>query len=177
MSRQYFADLMCEPLVVTPSAIVATTETVLVATQYTPIPANDPRPGKVYQLLAGGIMSTSTSGTLIINPRYGLVVGAVSMGVSITQTVPFSMTAIAWHLVCEVVIRTVGLPGTNSTVMCNGFFNSGGLAATSSSGIQLAFGGTSATVDVSVAAGLWLGWTLSVAGSVTVTNAIWRSLN
>jgi predicted Kef-type K+ transport protein len=49
----------------------------------------------------------------------------------------------------------------------------------STSGFAVAnnFGGTSAAVDVSIATGICIGWTLSVAGTVTPTHAFIQSLN
>ena len=47
MSRQYFADTLSEPVNAAFATITATTETVLIPTMYTGIPANEPRAGKV----------------------------------------------------------------------------------------------------------------------------------
>ena len=108
----------------------------------------------------------------------GIVIGGVSLGPSITQTVPASLSNMAWSLWGIMTIRAVGLSGANSTVSFGGSFVTGGIAATISSGLQISFGGTIPTnVDVSVAGGLWMGWTLSVAGSVQPLNVVWRSLN
>jgi hypothetical protein len=179
MSRQYFADMMAEPKIASLTAITATTETALWdVANLTPIPANDPKPGKCYQLMASGILSTGASGTLIITPRYGLVIGGVSLGPSITQTMVINLSNVAWFMNAIMTIRAVGLAGTTSTVSLGGHFQAAGAAATAGSGIDMAFGGTIPTnVDVSVAGGLWIGWTLSVAGSVQPLNVIWRSLN
>src|SRR4026209_2833225 len=77
MSRQYVADVPIDPPSTALSTITATTETVLVPTIFTQIPAMAPRVGKVYKLTVGGTCTTGAAGTLIITPRYGLVIGGV----------------------------------------------------------------------------------------------------
>lgn len=169
MARQYFQDTLAEPPIANLAAVTATTETILWnVSQYSPIAANDARPGKMYRVTAGGIMSFGATGTLIITPRWGLTVAAgITMGASVVAlTTPGATTAHAWYMEFTAVCRTVGAPGVNSTVMGTGFFCSGIPAAGSLPATQV-FGGTSATVDVSIATGICIGWTLSVAGTVT----------
>jgi hypothetical protein len=184
MSRQYFMDTLAEPPIANLSAVVATTETQLwLPAQYTPIPANDMRPGKMYKVSAGGIISTSTSGTLIITPRFGAsstVATNITMGASITQTVPVSVSNVAWFLEFIAVCRTIGAPGSaTATVMGTGSFsaNATGSAGT---GFSMSFGGTSATVQTDgagVPPGIAISTTLSVAGSITPMFACIQSLN
>lgn len=180
MSRQYLADApYSDPMIVSASAIVATTESALVpvVAQYTPIPASDARAGKVYKLTMGGIYSTGASGTLTITPRYGTSTGGVTFGASVAQTVPVSITGAPWFLEAFLTFRTVNNgTATSSTAMCHGAFWGAGVAATAASSCVVPFGGTSATVDTTTASGLWIGWTLSVAGSVTTESIIWQSL-
>lgn len=179
MSRQYFADLAAEPKIDSLTAITATTETALwdVATR-TPIPANFAVPGRAWHLMAGGIYSTAAgAATLTITPRVGLVIGGITLGISIAQNTVVSLTNEAWWLEGILTCRSVGLAGATSTFMFSGHFSGGGAAATASSGMQIAFGGTLATADSSIATGLWLGWTLSVAGSCQPLSCVWRSLN
>src|SRR4051794_21589205 len=96
MARQYFQDVLVDPPLADLTAVTATTETGLwLPALYTPIPAfgqNGPSPGKVYKVTAGGIWSTGASGTLTITPRYGLTTAGVSLGISVAQTVPVSIT-------------------------------------------------------------------------------------
>jgi len=63
MARQYFADgPFIDPPVASGSALVATTaEALWTGATYTPIFANDPKAGKIYHVVAGGILSTSAS--------------------------------------------------------------------------------------------------------------------
>jgi|ERR1700731_1296371 len=182
MSRQYFMDTLADPPVANLSAVVATTETLLwLPAQYTPIAANDARPGKMYKVSAGGIISTAGSAsTLIVTPRFGnsATVGTnITMGASGAQNMPLSMSNVAWYLEFMAVIRTVGAPGVNSTVMGTGFFTMAGVAGTIANTTSLPFGGTSATVDVSIGCGIAISTTLSVAGSITPMFACIQSLN
>lgn len=179
MSRGYFEDApYCDPPIANGSAIVATTETALwSAAQFSPIPANDARASKMYRVTATGIYSTGASGTLILTPRFGLTTAGTSLGASVTQTVPINLTNEAWYITGLMTIRSVGAAGANSSVMFGGQFTGSGAAGTAGSSCDLCFGGTAANCDVSVASGLTIGWTLSVAGSVTVTQVAWQSLN
>jgi hypothetical protein len=179
MSRQYFQDLLAEPPIANLTAVTATSETALwLTSQYTPIPANDARPGKIYRVTAGGIMSFAATGTLIITPRFGLTVAAgITMGASVVAlTTPGATTAHPWTLDFTCVVRTVGAAGVNSTVIGCGAFHTGIPAAGSLPATQV-FGGTSATVDVSIATGICIGWTLSVAGTITPMYAYIQSIN
>lgn len=179
MSRQYFEDLLCDPPIANLTAVTATSETALWDPRlYSAINANDAKPGKIYKVTAGGIMSFAATGTLVITPRWGLTVGAgITMGASVVAlTTPGATTAHPWLLEFYAVCRTVGAPGANSTVMGTGVFHTGIPSAGSLPATQT-FGGTSATVDVSIATGICIGWTLSVAGTVTPQYAFIQSLN
>lgn len=178
MSRQYFADVLTDPPIANLTAVTATTETILWnVSNYSPIAANDCRPGKIYRVSAGGIMSFAATGTLTITPRFGLTVGAgITMGASIALTTPGATTNQPWRLEMDVICRTVGAPGVNSTVIGTGLFISNGIGALGT-GVTLAFGGTSAAVDVSIATGICIGWTLSIAGTVTPQYVVMQSLN
>jgi hypothetical protein len=179
MSRGYFEDApYADPFIASQTAVTATTETTLWSVpQFTPIPAYDTRAGKMYRLTCGGIVSTGASGTLTITPRIGTSVSGVTLGASGAQTVPVSVTNVAWYMQALLVIRTVGAAGTNSTAMLQGAFWADGAIATAGNAFVVAFGGTSASFDASIAQGLSIGWTLSVAGSCTPTVLAWQSLN
>jgi len=179
VSRQYFADVLSDPVNSAYTTITATSETVLVPTALCAIPANEPRAGKVYELTVGGTVTTGAAGTLIITPRYGLVIGGTSLGASPTQNYVPSITTAPFIYRCLLVIRSIGLPGANSTVICTGKWESGGAVATASSQSSIAHCTTGAaiSVDTSVASGLWVGVTFSVAPSVIPQWHLWRSLN
>lgn len=158
------------------TAVTSTSETALWdAATYTPIPANDASVGRVYIVRAGGIMSFNSTGTLTITPRFGLTVSGTTLGASIAQTTPGSTTAQPWYLELVCVIRSVGAPGANTVAIATGSFvtNATGSAGT---GVSLAFGGTAATVDTSIASGICIGWTLSIAGTVTPQFFLMQSL-
>lgn len=180
MSRQYFSEVLIDPPTANLTAVTATVETGLWnVAQFSPIHAFDAYRGvgKVYRLTAGGIWSTGASGTLTITPRVGTTTGGVTLGASIAQTVTPSITNEAWIMHFMMVVRTLGAPGANSTLMGTGVFNGGGAAATAASNNTVLFGGTSATADLSVETGIFIGWTLSVAGSCTPQYVVMQSLN
>src|SRR4029434_10197792 len=178
MSRQYFDDTITEPINADFTTITATSETVLIPTVYTPIPALEPRAGKVYELVVGGTCTTGTAGTLIITPRYGTVIGGVSIGVSPTQNYVPSITTAPFLFRYYLAIRSIGIAGTNSTVYGAGQWVSGGAVATAASQTSVNVAGTAtASVDTSIASALWIGVTFSVAPSVIPKFHIWRSLN
>lgn len=178
MGRQLFQDgPYVDTHVANGTALVATTaEALWIGATFTPIFANDPKAGKIYSIKAGGILSTGASGTLILIPQYG-VLGGTTLGTSITATVPVSLTAVPWKLEFDLVFRTIGAAGANSTCIGTGTFTSAGTAATAGSAFVLAFGGTSAAVDATINSGITFSKTLSVAGSVTVQYAYIFSRN
>ena len=179
MARQNFAAVLADPPIANLTAVTATTETILWnVSQFTPIAANDATAGKIYKIYAGGIMSFAATGTLTITPRFGLTVAAgITMGASVVAlTTPGATTAHPWSLEFTCIVRTAGAPGANSTVFGTGWFATGIPAAGSLPATQV-FGGTSATVDLSIATGICIGWTLSVAGTVTPGYAYIQSLN
>jgi hypothetical protein len=159
------------------TALVATTEEVLVPTLYTGIAANEAYAGKVWKLSCGGIMSWAATGTLTLTPRLGLVIGGITMGVSVVAlTTPGATTAHAWTAEFWLTCRTLGLAGANSTFIGTGRFLSSGIGTLGTGTVQ-SMGGTVATADATIATGLWLGKTLTVAGSITTQWAVFESLN
>src|SRR4026207_43531 len=127
MSRQYVADVPIDPPSTALSTITATTETVLVPPIFTQIPAMAPRGGKVYTLTVGGTCTTGAAGTLIITPRYGLVIGGVALGASPTQNYVPSITLAPFVFEYWLQFRTIGIAaGANSTATGHGVWASGG---------------------------------------------------
>lgn len=180
MARQYFPDITGEVQLARPTALVSTSiEDLWPAALYTPIPAFDMQAvGRIYELKAGGIWSTGASGTLIITPT--LTNGGIALGVSQTQTVPISMTAVPWMMEATLVTRAPETTaGGTGTVICVGMFRSGGLTTNASPGgsINLGFGGTAASPVIDVATSLRIQKTLSVAGSMSTDYAYLKRLN
>jgi hypothetical protein len=167
--RQNFVGTSVDPPIANLTAVVATVETILWnVSQFTPIAAGDPSAGKIYKVFAGGIMSFAGTGALTITPRFGLTVAAgISMGPNVVAvTTPGATTAHPWNLEFTCIVRTVGAPGVNSTVVGTGWFSTGTPGAAGAA-VHVNFGGTVATVDVSIATGICIGWTLTVAGTIT----------
>jgi len=183
MSRQYFEDLIIDPPTANITVTTSTAETGMWnVAQFSPIHAYDSYKGvgKVYRLMAGGIFTTSSvAPTLILTPRVGTTTGGVTLGVSVTQTLPASLTNEAWFLHSVWVVRTLGAPGANSTVIGTGIWNGGGAAATAASNATIAFGGTSATCDLSIETGIFLGatWSTTATSAMTVHWITMQSLN
>jgi hypothetical protein len=182
MSRQYFADTLTEPIGSAYSTITAITETVLIPLVYTPINAMEARAGKVYELIVGGTVTTGTAGTLTITARIGTSVTAGSntqFAISPVQNYVPSITTAPFLLKFYTIIRSLGLPGANSTVVGYGNWSSGGAVATASSETAVDIGtvGAAVSVDLTIAQSLWMGVTFSVAPSVIPNFHVWRSLN
>lgn len=177
--NQNFASVTVLPPIANLTAVTATTETGLwLPSGFTPIAGNDPFAGKIYKVTAGGIMSWAATGTLVITPRYGLTTGGITMGANpVAQTTPGATTNAPWLLEFYCIFRTIGATGSaTSTCIGTGKFISDGVG-TLGTGTTVAFGGTSATVDSSAASGIFIGWTLSVAGTNTPQYAFIQSLN
>lgn len=178
MTRQYFPDLLVDPSGTAFATITAITETVLVPTLWTPIPAFEPRAGKVYRLRVGGTCTTGTAGTLILTPRYGTVIGGVALGASAAQNYVPSITLAPFLFEYTLVFRTIGQAGANSTAVGTGFWTSGGAIATAASETAVHCTSTaSVSIDTSIASALWIGVTFSVAPSVIPLWHTWESLN
>lgn len=174
MARQYLSDGgVNEPAITDPlAANTATSETLMVSNsfRYFLIPAYDARPGKVYVIEAGGLITTAATGALTLAARIHTASSSTlgnTLGSSIAQTVPVSSLSGPWYLRMVLTVLTLADPGGNSTIKGTGFFQSGGVAATANSGLDLTFGGTSANFDYSVNNTINLTKTLSVAGSWT----------
>ena len=177
-ARQYLADgPFMDPQLTTPTALVATTiESLWLGDQFTPIFANDPKAGKIYVVEAGGVMSWGGTGTLIITPLYGGTSG-VALGPTITAvTTPGTATAVPWYLRFNLVFRTIGAAGANSTCIGTGFMTTGTDGAADSA-VSVTFGGTSATVDATLNKDITIRKTLSVVGSFSTQYAYIYSMN
>lgn len=180
MARQYFQDgPYIDTLVSTPSALVSTSaEALWIGAQYTPIFANDPKAGKIYTIKAGGILSTGASGTLILIPQYG-VLGGTTLGTSQTITVPINMANVAWRLEMDIIFRTIGAAGANSSCIGTGVFTTAPFTSAPAAGLScvIPFGGTSAAVDATINSAITFSKTLSVAGSISTQYAYIFSRN
>lgn len=180
MGRQLFQDgPYIDPQVANGTALVATTaEALWIGATFTPIFANDPKAGKIYTIKAGGILSTGASGTLILLPQYG-VLGGTTLGTSQTVTMPINMANVAWRLEMDIVFRTIGPAGANSSCIGTGVFTTAPFTSAPAAGLAcvIPFGGTSVAVDATINSGITISKTLSVAGSMTTQYAYIFSRN
>jgi hypothetical protein len=182
MARQMLQDAgPVEPAIADPLAANTATTAVGMwnSQQYTPIFAYDAKPTKMYIVEAGGLITTAATGALTISPSISTTNAAgTTLGASIAQTVPASSLSGPWYLRMVLIVRTTGAPGgSNATIQGTGFFQSGGVAATGNSGLDLTFGGTAAAFDHSANQTIWISKTLSVAGSFTTQWAAISSRN
>src|SRR5215831_1365714 len=175
MARQYLEDAGI-PEASTSSPLAANTATTITnivsnSLRYFLIPAYDSRPGKIYIFEAGGLITTSASAsTLTISPFISTTSGTTgtTLGASIAQTCPVSSLSGPWYMRLILICQSTGDPGgSNATIIGTGFFQSGGVAATANSGMDITIGGTSAVYDHHVAENINLCKTLSVAGRWT----------
>src|SRR6476469_145175 len=171
MARQYLQDgpYIDPPVTSALSANAATTAVDMWSgLVFTPVFANDPKAGKIYVVEAGGLITTAATGALTIAPGFGTSSPGTTLGSSIAQTVPASSLSGPWYLRSVWTVLTISpTAGANSTIIGEGLFQSGGVAATANSGLDVTFGGTSCLFDPRVNNFFTFQKTLSVAGSFT----------
>ena len=146
--------------------------------QWSPIAANYASPGQQWIIDASGIM-TLVSGTVAMTGRIGTSATPASntiIGAASSAATGTAATAQPWILRGLITIRTLGLPGANSTLVgrfrldCPAAFQGAGVAG------SILFGGT-ATIDLSIAQGLAISFTPSVSTtSFTPEQISWRSI-
>lgn len=178
MSVQNFRSVIVPGPTANLPTITATTETVLIPTIFTPIAAMDPAVSACYKLTVGGTCTTGTAGTLIITPRYGLVIGGTSLTASAAQNYVPSITLAPFTYQCWLYIRSLGVAaGANSGVIATGQWCSLGAIATAASQTTVTHTSTAnVSVDTTVASALWIGVTFSVAPSVIPIWSIWERI-
>jgi hypothetical protein len=162
MSRQYYrSGPFGSPPAANLTTLTATTiEDLGDGATYSAIAADDPKPGKIYSVRAGGTISL-TGGTAIITPQWGPA--GTTLGVSLTVGTVTAAIA-AWYLSFDLVFRTIGSLGTcvgHGYMMINGGVSSG-----TANPNLIVFGGTVATVDTTAAGNITIRKTLSAANSV-----------
>ena len=149
------------------TAVTGTSETGLwPASQYTGIAANTVRAGQVWYCTAFGVATTAASaqGNITLTPRWGTSTGGTSLGASAATALVASASNQPWKLEYMFVARTVGLAGANSNMVGNGVFSTQPAVIAAATGNQITFGSTAnVSVDLSIAAGLFMGITLGSA--------------
>jgi hypothetical protein len=149
------------------TAVTGTSEAGLwPAAQYTAFTANSLRAGQVWYATAFGVGTTASAsqGNITLTPRYGTTTGGTSLGASSATALVASASNAPWKIEYMLVVRSVGLAGANSSVVGNGCFSPAQALVAASTGSQIMFGSTAGvSVDLSVAAGLFMGITLGSA--------------
>ena len=107
------------------------------------------------------------------------MLGGTTLGASQTVTMPINMTNVAWRLEMDIVFRTIGAAGANSTCIGTGYLITAPSTSAPAAGLScvIPFGGTSAAVDATINSGITISKTLSVAGAVTTQYAYIFSRN
>jgi hypothetical protein len=177
MARQLFQDgPYIDPPVTAPGAYSTTTIAPLwPAASFTPIFANDPKAGKIYCVRAGGIITMSVNTcSLLITPKYGT--GGVVLGAGPAQVLPV-MTNVPWYLQAELVFRTIGAAGTNSTAVLSGVMSMQGTIATAGAGTNIVFGSAaSVSVDATINANIEINTTLGGTTGSPSIQTLWAYL-
>lgn len=158
------------PIAAPVSADVATTPVLMWnPLQFTKFYGDEARRSRIYVVEAGGLITTAATGALTISPSITTTNAAgTTLGASIVQTVPATSLSGPWYLRSLWTVTSIGAPGGNNASMIGeGLFQSGGVAATANSGLDCTFGGVAAVFDQSVANAICFTKTLSVAGSFT----------
>jgi hypothetical protein len=162
MARQYFNSQLADSSIVAASITPGTTKTFLLtqaqANQFFPLPAglgvSAPFAGQIFRFAAGGIITTPSSGTLVIEATHGpgssATAGGTGMGPSAAQALTPSLSAVPWRLEGELIYRTISSVAAGSTAWLTGVFMSQGVIATAGSGWVNPFGSVGAVnVDTS----------------------------
>jgi hypothetical protein len=149
--------------------------------QYSGFAANQLRAGQIWHLTAFGVIDTpsSSQGNITITPRFGTTTGGTSLGASAATALAASATNAPWRLDYDLIVRTIGNAGANSTVVGSGVFKCSVAGIAASTGNTVVFGSTaSVSVDTSVASGLFIGVTMGSASDVMTTLGVMlESLN
>jgi hypothetical protein len=148
--------------------------------QYSGFAANQLRAGQIWHLTAFGILTTSTSpGNITITPRFGTSTSGTTLVASAATALVASQSNIPWRLEYDLIVRTIGNAGANSTVVGSGMFTAAVAVITAATGNTFPFGSTaSVSVDTSVAAGLFIGVTFGATTvSMTTLGVMLESLN
>lgn len=177
--RQMYDGAIC---MVNQVAVTGTSEVGLwPAAQYTAFNQNQLRMGQAWTLSAYGIISTASSsqGNITLTPRFGTTTSGTSLDPSAATALAASATNAPWRLTYDFDVHTIGAAGANSKVQGNGEFKTTVAAIAASTGNVVVFGSTGEkSVDVSQAAGLFMGVTLgSASDSMTTMGVRLESIN
>jgi hypothetical protein len=135
--RQYYTSPLTDSLVTPQSAVSPGTTatsilTIAQANKFLQLPygQNAPFPGQIFRFVLGGLVTTPSSGTVIIAAYHGPGTSTTAFGTLIgtseTVTMPVSATAGYWRLEGDLIYRTVSEVATTSTCWVNADFKLGG---------------------------------------------------
>lgn len=147
---------------------------------WTPIPAYDMKPGKVYHLRGGGTYTTTSTPTIIFTPRFGTSAtpgSNTSLGASNTITLNTIGSAKNWHMDFYLVVRSLGLAASGATIVGNGamYLDNG---VSTAAGIVIPMGGTVVTTaDHTTAQGLIVSATWGTSNASNSIQCTWTLLN
>lgn len=151
--------------------------------QFCAIAANDARPGKMYEVKAGGVYGNTGTPTMVYTPRWGssttpatnVTLGASAAWTSITGT-----TALPWYLQFTLTIRTVGVGATQGTAYGTGFVIHQIPVTSSQLAAPVMMGATIATIDVTgqgtAGCGITMNLTWSANSASNTSTCNWWSL-
>lgn len=134
---------------------------------YAPLPINGILAPQAYRYVLCGIFtSVATSGTLTMTPRIGNANTSPSLGASAAQTLTASLTAGHWIAKADITIRSIGLPGTNSTAIGTFTMLANSVVAGAATTWAWGTGATAVSFDSTIVAGangggFWFGMTFS----------------
>lgn len=180
MSRQSFAasDITdFSPASHTAVANTTTRTNLWVPALWTPIAALDPKPGKIYRLCAGGIISTTATPTIVFNPTFGqsaTPASNIALGATTTWTLG-TLSSAPWYAEFILGFRQLGIAASGATCTGNGFVVVGG--ASGAVGQSVPMGGTVVTTaDHTTAQGMVLDVTWGAASASNTITCQWTAL-
>lgn len=180
MSRQLFtaADgAQFPPASHTAVANTVTRTNLWVPSLWTFIPAFDPVPNKVYQLRCGGIISTTGTPTIVVNPTWGqsaTPASNVALGATTTWTLG-TLSNAPWYAEFTLGFRQLGIAASGATATGNGFIVVGGASGAVSQTVSM--GSTvPTTLDHTTAQGLVLDVTWGAASASNTITCQWTLL-
>lgn len=135
--RQYYRTALADALIVPASPVSGATSATAIfsinqANKYMPLPygQNAPSPGQIFRVACGGLITTASSGTLIIIAYHGPGSSTTSFGTTLatsnTMTPTASLSSGYWNLEGVLIYRAISETSTTSTAWFNGTFIVGG---------------------------------------------------
>lgn len=180
MPTQFFSSAAPVPPFSHTAIATTVTETYLwIPGQYSSVPVGDPFPGKAYEVMFGGIVSTTATPTIINTLRWHgattTTVGGVSLGASVAGTTATGLANAPFFGDAVVVFRSLGLAATSATVTATGRTAIGGAAGTAPSFLLVYGTNGTATVDTYTQSnmGIGVGWTWGTSSASNTVTAQW----